>query len=71
MSFALKQLDKERLLDTYDTFLFDADGVLWRGDTPVRGAIPFVDCLLKAVRVYLSERIQLSILTGKAGIHHY
>jgi 4-nitrophenyl phosphatase len=27
------------LLDKYDTWMFDCDGVLWHGDTLVRGAV--------------------------------
>lgn len=38
----------------FDTFLFDADGVLWKGDTPVPGAIDFIATLLGAgKRVYI------------------
>lgn len=32
----------------YDTFLFDADGVLWTGDIPISGAIDFVATLFRA-----------------------
>ncbi|KAK6054571.1 single-strand binding family protein [Cooperia oncophora] len=32
----------------FETFLFDADGVLWTGDIPVPGAIDFVSTLLDA-----------------------
>lgn len=28
----------EALVDKYDTWLFDCDGVLWNGDRPVEGA---------------------------------
>jgi 4-nitrophenyl phosphatase len=35
----------EALLDKYDTWLFDCDGVLWNGDQPVDGAKDVLDML--------------------------
>ncbi|GMT06652.1 hypothetical protein PENTCL1PPCAC_28826, partial [Pristionchus entomophagus] len=38
----------------YETYLFDADGVLWRSNDPVPGAIKFIDELLeRGKRVYI------------------
>lgn len=35
----------ESLLDRYDTWLFDCDGVLWNGDKPVDGAKEVLEML--------------------------
>ncbi|PPQ81367.1 hypothetical protein CVT25_015888 [Psilocybe cyanescens] len=35
----------EKLLDSYDTWLFDCDGVLWRGDHLIDGVIEVLDIL--------------------------
>lgn len=35
--------DYATLLDKYDTWLFDCDGVLWQGDTLVEGALEVLD----------------------------
>jgi len=35
----------EALLDKYDTWLFDCDGVLWTGDKPVEGAKEVLEML--------------------------
>lgn len=35
----------EALLDKYDTWLFDCDGVLWNGDNPVDGAKEVLEML--------------------------
>jgi len=37
--------DYQKLLDTYDTWLFDCDGVLWRGDHLIEGVIEVLDLL--------------------------
>ncbi|KAH7883098.1 HAD-like domain-containing protein [Phlebopus sp. FC_14] len=37
----------EALLDKYDTWMFDCDGVLWHGDRPIEGAIDVLDMLRK------------------------
>ncbi|VDM67907.1 unnamed protein product [Strongylus vulgaris] len=36
------------MLSKFDTFLFDADGVLWTDDIPIAGAIDFVSTLANA-----------------------
>ena len=42
----LSSLDEyHQLLDRYDTWLFDCDGVLWRGSTLVDGAKEFLQLL--------------------------
>uniref|UniRef100_A0A7I4YDF9 Haloacid dehalogenase hydrolase domain containing protein n=2 Tax=Haemonchus contortus TaxID=6289 RepID=A0A7I4YDF9_HAECO len=40
-------ISREDLLE-FETFLFDADGVLWMGDVPIPGAIEFVSALQDA-----------------------
>ena len=35
----------EALVDKYDTWLFDCDGVLWNGDKPVEGAKEVLEML--------------------------
>ena len=37
--------DYESLLDKYDTWLFDCDGVLWEGDRLIDGAIEVLQLL--------------------------
>ena len=37
--------DYESLLDKYDTWLFDCDGVLWSGDTLIEGATEVLQLL--------------------------
>jgi HAD superfamily hydrolase (TIGR01450 family) len=34
----LSEEDRKRIWDQYDNFLFDCDGVIWRGDDPISGA---------------------------------
>lgn len=38
-------LDYAALLDKYDTWMFDCDGVLWHGDTLIDGATDVLDLL--------------------------
>lgn len=37
--------DYEELLNKYDTWMFDCDGVLWSGDKVIDGAIEVLDIL--------------------------
>lgn len=46
----------QALLDKYDTWLFDCDGVLWNGDQPVEGA--------KEVLAMLRRQSAKAILSG-------
>lgn len=39
---------RKALLDAYDTFLFDGDGCLYLGNTPVDGAVEAVAALMTA-----------------------
>ncbi|CAB3406329.1 unnamed protein product [Caenorhabditis bovis] len=39
-------ISKQELLSNFDTFVFDADGVLWTGDIPVPGASDWINLLL-------------------------
>ena len=39
--------DYETLLDEYDTWFFDCDGVLWRGDQVIDGVVQVLDILRK------------------------
>ncbi|KIJ16507.1 hypothetical protein PAXINDRAFT_75590 [Paxillus involutus ATCC 200175] len=39
--------DYEALLEKYDTWMFDCDGVLWHGDRPIEGAVEVLDILRK------------------------
>ncbi|CAI5449341.1 unnamed protein product [Caenorhabditis angaria] len=42
-----QEISKDELLQNFDTFVFDADGVLWTGDVPVPGAADWINFLLK------------------------
>jgi hypothetical protein len=46
--FAPKLACAEHIWRSFDTFLFDADGVLWREIFPLEGAIQLVDKLASA-----------------------
>lgn len=37
----------ESILDKYDTWMFDCDGVLWQGDRIIDGAVQVLDILRK------------------------
>ncbi|KAG6333590.1 hypothetical protein ID866_5506 [Astraeus odoratus] len=37
----------ESLINKYDTWMFDCDGVLWHGDRPIEGAVQVLDMLRK------------------------
>lgn len=39
-------ITKSQLLSNFDTFVFDADGVLWTGDIPIPGAAEWINTLL-------------------------
>jgi len=39
--------DYESLLEKYDTWMLDCDGVLWHGDRPIDGAVEVLDILRK------------------------
>ncbi|UMM27720.1 hypothetical protein L5515_010892 [Caenorhabditis briggsae] len=39
-------ITKNQLLANFDTFVFDADGVLWTGDIPIPGASQWINTLL-------------------------
>lgn len=49
MSDRYKKLNEskeyEELIDKFDTWLFDCDGVLWRGSTLIDGAKEFLELL--------------------------
>ncbi|CAI5444353.1 unnamed protein product [Caenorhabditis angaria] len=44
---SLRNISKSELLSNFDTYLFDADGVLWTGDIPIPGAIEFINELIE------------------------
>jgi len=45
----------EALLDKYDTWLFDCDGVLWNGDKPVEGAKEVLEMLRRQSATTISS----------------
>ncbi|KAK6041896.1 phosphoglycolate/pyridoxal phosphate phosphatase family protein [Cooperia oncophora] len=50
---SLPTISREDVLK-FETFLFDADGTLWKGDTPLPGAVDFVSTLQrKEKRVFI------------------
>ena len=44
-----------KLLDNYDTWLFDCDGVLWRGDHLIEGVTEVLDMLRRRSMLFLSR----------------
>ena len=52
------------LVDGFDTWLFDCDGVLWNGDTPVDGAKEVLEMLRRqsATEVSCSSDVRVLIL---------
>lgn len=51
---SIKQ-DYESLLDRYDTWLFDCDGVLWQGDRLIDGIVEVLDLLRSRSEFSLSS----------------
>ncbi|CEF61770.1 2-phosphoglycolate phosphatase, eukaryotic family and HAD-superfamily hydrolase, subfamily IIA and HAD-like domain and Nitrophenylphosphatase-like domain-containing protein [Strongyloides ratti] len=51
---SIPNLELNEMLNSFDNFLFDADGVLWLGNQPIPGAIDFINLLVnKNKNVYL------------------
>lgn len=48
----MQQADSHQLINSFDSLLFDADGVLWLDDTPIPGAADFLRYLV-SVGLYL------------------
>lgn len=53
-----KPEDYEALLRDYDTWLFDCDGVLWRGDNLIEGVTDVLDLLRRRSMFALFPNIQ-------------
>jgi len=47
------QADPTKIWQSYDTFIFDADGVLWTGPKVIDGAVELIDKLLNAGKTVL------------------
>jgi len=54
--------DYETLLDEYDTWLFDCDGVLWRGDQVIDGVVQVLDILRKRGEIPLTKIFDVTFL---------
>jgi hypothetical protein len=52
--------DYAALLDRYDTWMFDCDGVLWQGDRAIEGVVDVL-ALLRRKSTHLSNPINLII----------
>lgn len=50
--------DKKALVDKVDAFIFDCDGVIWRGDSVIDGVPETLDWLRSLVS--LAERLKRS-----------
>lgn len=48
------------LLDKYDTWLFDCDGVIWRGDHIIEGVIDVLEILRERSTSYSSFHLYRS-----------
>lgn len=57
---SLKQ-DYKDLLDKYDTWLFDCDGVLWEGDRLIEGAIEVLQ-LLRVHSMWFEQHLYFVVL---------
>lgn len=58
--------DFQALVDQYDTWLFDCDGVLWEGTRPIPGAIEVLHYLRKqGMRLAVSRARALSMPLDK------
>lgn len=56
MSARLSSLeDYKKILDDYDTWLFDCDGVLWRGDHLIEGVTEVLG-ILRQQSMYIHHR---------------
>jgi len=49
------------IVDPFDTFLFDCDGVLYNGDMAIDGAVEVTD-MLRSKGMHNHHKIDLSIL---------
>lgn len=64
------QAEYEALLNNYDTWLFDCDGVLWRGDHLLDGVIQVLDMLRRrsrsevSIRLMQQTKMSFSCVTG-------
>lgn len=62
-SMAPITISLDNLIGSYETFLFDADGVLWTGDCPVAGAVELINRLT-------TEKKDVFILTNNSTKTH-
>ena len=51
--------DYQELVDKYDTWLFDCDGVLWRGATLIEGVKEFLEFLRSKSEFQFDRPVQL------------
>eukprot|EP00878_Enallax_costatus_P016125 GHUV01016912.1.p2 GENE.GHUV01016912.1~~GHUV01016912.1.p2 ORF type:complete len:100 (+),score=16.90 GHUV01016912.1:150-449(+) len=49
--------DKKHLIDSVDCFIFDCDGVIWRGDSVIDGVPETLDMLRAKVNMLSSQPI--------------
>lgn len=56
MAFRVSAADQcQNLLDRYDTWMFDCDGVLWRDEQIISGVIDALDMLRKRGELWQSR----------------
>ena len=55
--------DYTKLIDKYDTWMFDCDGVLWHGDRLIEGALG----VLKLLRDHSKYLVLLGLIGSDAG----
>jgi len=64
MSVRLSNNDLGLLLDKYDTWMFDCDGVLWNGDRLIDGALEVLDLLRRRSEAILLRQPTLDFLSA-------
>ena len=64
MKSLASKADYESLLSSYDTWMFDCDGVLWHGDRLIEGAIDVLKYLRSQSALPLCDAWQIQLILG-------
>ena len=72
MKSLASRADYEALVSSYDTWMFDCDGVLWHGDRLIEGAVDVLSHLRsQSACIVAMQRSQQTRLTPRAREEHH